>query len=139
MGYFLNGLYITSWSPNYLSDIYYGHCCKPRNHPDGYGSCYTEDVGNSFEREGWTNCSKLGYSITGIYRGSGDKFRCCQMAAGKEITSKISYKDVTNNYYTKLSKISRSIWSAVVNCVVVIVANNHFVNFGTCVICIFWL
>ena len=61
----------------------------------GYGSCYTEDVGKSFEREGWTNCSKLGYYITGVYRGSGnwlkniDKFRCCQMATGNETTSKI--------------------------------------------------
>ena len=36
------------------------------------------------------------------------------MAAGNEITSKIPYNDVTNNYYTKLSKISRGIWSAVV-------------------------
>ena len=96
MGYFLNGLYINSWSPNYLSDIDRGYCCKPSNHPDGYGSCYTEDVGESFER-GSKNCSKLGYYITGVYRGSGnwlkniDKFRCCQMGAGNKITSKISY------------------------------------------------
>ena len=47
--------------------------------------------------KGWTNCSKLGYYITGIYRGSGDwlknidKFRCCNMATGNEITSKILY------------------------------------------------
>ena len=80
-----------------LRNINYGHCCKPSNHPDGYGSCYTEDVGESFEREGWTNCSKLGYYITGIYRGSAnwlkniDKFRCCNMATGNEITSKIFY------------------------------------------------
>ena len=86
MGYFLNGLYISA--PYNLHNIEHGRCCKPRNHPDGYGLCYTEDLGESFEREGWTSCSKLGYYITGVYRGSGnwlkniDKFRCCQMATG---------------------------------------------------------
>ena len=74
-----------------------GHCCKPSNYPDSYGLCYDEDVGESFEREGWTNCSKLGYYITGFYRGYGhwlkniDKFRCCQMAAGNELASEILY------------------------------------------------
>ena len=93
MGYFLNGLNISD--VHYLSNIENSHCCKPSNHPVGYGSCYTEDVGESFERQGWTNCSKLGYYITGVYRGSGnwlkniDKFRCCQMAAGNENTSKM--------------------------------------------------
>ena len=70
--------------PYNLHNIQHGHCCKPRNHPDGYGLCYTEDVGESFEKEGWTNCSKLGYYITGVYRGF-SKFRCCQMAAGNKI------------------------------------------------------
>ena len=93
MGYFLNGLHISA--ANNLHNIEQGRCCKPRNHPDVYGSCYDENVGVSFEREGWTNCSKLGYYITGVYRGSGnwlrniDKFKCCQMAAaGNEIISK---------------------------------------------------
>ena len=101
MGYFLNGLNISD--VDYLSNIESGHCCKPSNHPVGYGSCYTEDVGESFEREGWTNCSKLGYYITGVYRGSGnsfkniDKFRCCQMATGNQITSKILYGILTYN------------------------------------------
>ena len=70
VGYFLNGLYKND--VHYLNNIRWARCCKPRNHPDGYGSCYTEDVGESFEREGWTNCSKLGYYITGVYRGSGN-------------------------------------------------------------------
>ena len=93
MGYFLNGLNISD--VHYLSNIENSHCCKPSNHPVGYGSGYTEDVGESFERQGWTNCSKLGYYITGVYRGSGnwlkniDKFRCCQMAAGNGNTSKM--------------------------------------------------
>ena len=86
-----------------MRNIYYGHCCKPNEYPAGYGSCYTEDVRESFEREGWTNCSKLGYYITGVYRGSGDwlknidKFRCCQMGTGNEITRKI----LSDNYYLK--------------------------------------
>ena len=72
-----------------------------------YGSFYDEDVGKSFEREGWTTCSKHAYYITGVYRGFGDwlknidKFRCCQMTAGNEITSEILYVALTNNYYTK--------------------------------------
>ena len=105
MGYFLNGL--KKYSGYNLHNIKRSRCCKPNNHPDGYGSCYTEDVGESFEREGWTICSKLGYYITGIYRGSGDwlknidKFRCCQMAAGNEITSKILYDALNDNYCLK--------------------------------------
>ena len=101
MGYFLNGLYKND--VHYLNNILWARCCKPKNHPDGYGSCYTEDVGESFEREGWTNCSKLGYYITGVYSGSNnwlkniDKFRCCQMAAGNKITS----KKLCDNYYLK--------------------------------------
>ena len=68
------------------------------NHPDNYGLCYNEDGGASFEGEGWSCCSKYGYYITGVYRGSGnwlkniDKFRCCQIAASKEIVSKLLQK-----------------------------------------------
>ena len=92
-----------------MNHIEKGYCCKPNNHPAGYGLCYNEDVGESFEREGWTNCSKLGYYIAGVYRGSGDwlknidKFRCCQMATGNEITSEILYDVLTNNYSMKSS------------------------------------
>ncbi|CAB4009299.1 Hypothetical predicted protein, partial [Paramuricea clavata] len=87
-GYFLNGLYRTSGHG--LHNIEEGRCCRPSNHPDRYGSCYNEDVAVSFNTEGWSSCSKAGYYITGVYRGSGkdeldniDKFRCCQMAIGK--------------------------------------------------------
>ena len=87
-GYFLNGLYRTSGHK--LHNIEEGRCCRPSNHPDRYGSCYNEDVAVSFNTEGWSSCSKAGYYITGVYRGSGkdeldniDKFRCCQMAIGK--------------------------------------------------------
>ncbi|XP_028410341.1 uncharacterized protein LOC114532951 [Dendronephthya gigantea] len=84
-GYFLNGLYRSAG--NYLHRIEYGHCCKPNNHTDQYGSCYEEDVGTSFDQKGWSNCSQPGHYITGLYRGNGDwlnnidKFRCCQMVA----------------------------------------------------------
>ena len=90
VGYFLNGLYINA--TNKLRKIEEGHCCKPSNHPDSYGSCYDE---KSFEREGWTDCLKFGYYITGVYRGSGnwlpniDKYRCCKMATGKDKIQKI--------------------------------------------------
>ena len=85
IGYFLNGLGRSK--DNFLHNIEYGHCCKPSNHPNKYGSCYDEDVGKSFDQEGWSICSKAGYYyITGLYRGSGnnwlnniDKFRCCEM------------------------------------------------------------
>ena len=102
MGYFLNGLDIAKFHE--FHRIEHGHCCKPSNHPAGYGSCYTEDVGESFEREGWTNCSKIGYYITGIYRGSRyiEKFLCCQMAEGNEIVSKRNhdraFKDILNTF-----------------------------------------
>ena len=93
--YFLNGLEIPEGKN--LHHIEEGHCCKPRSHPDGYGLCY--DEGESFEREGWTNCSKLGYCITGVCRGSGDWLkisRCCQMVGGNEITSEILYDACLN-------------------------------------------
>ncbi|CAB3994031.1 Hypothetical predicted protein [Paramuricea clavata] len=84
-GYFLNGLYRTSGHS--LHYIEKGRCCRPSNHPDRYGSCYNEDIAVSFNTEGWSSCSKAGYYITGVYRGSGedtldniDKFKCCQMA-----------------------------------------------------------
>ena len=62
--------------------IYSGDCCKPSTHPNDYGLCYDKDVG-----KGWTNCSN-GYYITGVHsRGENiNKFRCCQMASGNEIT-----------------------------------------------------
>ena len=85
-GYFLNGLG-RSDAENFLHNLEYGHCCKPNNHPNKFGSCYDEDVGTSFDQEGWSVCSKAGYYyIAGLYRGSGknwlnniDKFRCCEM------------------------------------------------------------
>ncbi|XP_028403163.1 uncharacterized protein LOC114525902 [Dendronephthya gigantea] len=83
-GYFLKGLRRNNDTS--LRAITGAFCCKPENHPDKYGPCYDKDVGSSFDREGWSNCSKAGYYITGLYRGSGqwlndiDKFRCCQNA-----------------------------------------------------------
>ncbi|XP_028403162.1 uncharacterized protein LOC114525901 [Dendronephthya gigantea] len=83
-GYFLNGLKRSN--DTRLHAITGAHCCKPNTHPDKYGFCYDEDVGTSFDQEGWSNCSKAGYYITGLYRGSGkwlnsiDQFRCCQNA-----------------------------------------------------------
>ncbi|XP_028396174.1 uncharacterized protein LOC114520149 [Dendronephthya gigantea] len=84
VGYFLNGLGRSV--AHYLYNIEYGHCCKPNNHPDHYGPCYDEDVGTSFDKKGWSICSKAGFYIVGLYRGSGgnwlnniEKFRCCKM------------------------------------------------------------
>ena len=70
MGQFLSGLYISK--AGNLHNIEHGRCCKPSNHPDRYGLCYDEGVGKLFETKGWTNCLKLGYYITGFYRGDGD-------------------------------------------------------------------
>ncbi|XP_028403349.1 uncharacterized protein LOC114526052 [Dendronephthya gigantea] len=39
VGYFLNGLHREGGKK--LSDINKGYCCKPANHPNKYGSCYT--------------------------------------------------------------------------------------------------
>ncbi|XP_028414918.1 uncharacterized protein LOC114538005 [Dendronephthya gigantea] len=90
VGYFLNGLYRNADGDDVLHELHrieQGYCCKPNNHPNRYGLCYDEDVGTSFNQEGWSNCSKAGYYITGLYRGYGDnwlnnidKFRCCQTA-----------------------------------------------------------
>ena len=89
----LRGIFLVDYTRDYIQArakiciIEGGHCCQSKNHPDRYGLCYDEGV-ELFETEGWTNCSKLGYYITGFYRGSGDwlkninKFRCCQMDAG---------------------------------------------------------
>lgn len=90
-GYFLSGLFRNAG--NQLFDISKGYCCRPKNHPDRYGLCYEEDVGELFNKAGWSGCLRPGHYITGIYRGNGswlnsiDRFNCCQMATGTEHTT----------------------------------------------------
>ncbi|XP_046863442.1 uncharacterized protein LOC124457205 [Xenia sp. Carnegie-2017] len=86
-GYFLNGLYRTKGKR--LHNIEEGKCCKPVNHPDKYGDCYDEDIGEKFNKKGWALCKRAGYYITGLYRGPGDNWlhsidqlKCCKMFGG---------------------------------------------------------
>ena len=64
-------------------------CCKPENHPTEYGDCYDEDIRYTFDKKGWSECSKLGYFVTGLYRDhfnnwlhNLDKLKCCRMSTG---------------------------------------------------------
>ena len=81
-GYFLHGL--ERGSGDMLGDIKYGRCCKPTRHPDAWGQCYTKDIGESFDKEGWGTC-KDDYYIAGLYRGTCNKLfclefmKCCKM------------------------------------------------------------
>ncbi|XP_046839582.1 uncharacterized protein LOC124433827 isoform X2 [Xenia sp. Carnegie-2017] len=94
-GHFLSGLYRSNRST--LSSIDRGRCCRPESHPLRYGLCYDENIAKDFNRKGWSICKRVGYYITGLYRGNGknelnniDKFRCCQMASEKTSNSVIS-------------------------------------------------
>ena len=87
-GYFLNGLYRTNG--NNLHNIEEGWCCKPQGHPEWYDGCYYEDISTRFDQKGWSNCSKLGYYVTGVHRDNYDnwlhnidKLKCCKMWTGK--------------------------------------------------------
>lgn len=90
-GYFLSGLYRNENES--LSDIVCGYCCKPRTHPEKYGSCYA-DVGERFTKAGWLGCTSPGYYITSIHRGNRNNsldnlawVRCCKMATGIDFTN----------------------------------------------------
>jgi len=85
-GFFLHGMYRASYvSKADLTDIEAGKCAKPANHPLRHGDCYDEDISEAFDSAGWASCSKGGYYVAGLYRGSQgrlrdiDRLRCCSM------------------------------------------------------------
>lgn len=84
-GYYLNGLRVSRAIHGYLNDTDEAQCCHPQNHPNSYENCYDKDVSRSFDDEGWSECQKSGYYMTGFYKSSCneinciEKFRCCEM------------------------------------------------------------
>ena len=84
----MNGLRLGKGWPQYLQDIDEAKCCHPESHPDFYEDCYNEDVTLSFENEGWSDCKKDGYYMTGFYKSECneifciERFRCCKMKTG---------------------------------------------------------
>ncbi|KAK6963442.1 Biomphalysin 7 [Biomphalaria glabrata] len=88
VGYFLQGLYRSTWSPykGYLNHLEAARCTKPANHPLDYGSCIDVDTSACMSQKGFCYCPG-GHWLTGIYRADGDdlyflkKIRCCTPAA----------------------------------------------------------
>ncbi|XP_059173042.1 aerolysin-like [Physella acuta] len=82
-GYFLQGLYREDG--NGVSNIEFGKCSKPVDHPLYYGECYELDIKTSFDDLGYTQCND-GYYITGLFKAECDqlncidKLMCCKMA-----------------------------------------------------------
>ena len=87
-GFFLRGLYRSNG--NNVGNIEWGKCCKPSHHPYHWGDCYNEDVSNTFNKAGLSECKRDGYFIAGFQsRASGGRlssiktFKCCRMVDGK--------------------------------------------------------
>nr|XP_058941693.1 adhesion G protein-coupled receptor L3-like [Pocillopora verrucosa] len=85
-GFYMNGIRTGSHLPflSFLNHIDEARCCHPTDHPSSYEDCYDEDVAISFNNEGWSECQKNGYYMSGLYKSNCDelncidKFRCCK-------------------------------------------------------------
>lgn len=84
-GYYMQGMRLGAAPPAYLPDIDEAKCCHPQGHPNSYEHCYDQDVTDSFDDEGWSECQQAGYYMTGFYKSDCndidciEKFRCCKM------------------------------------------------------------
>ena len=122
-GYFLRGINVRDFAgsggadPNYLDDITHGRCCRPKHHPNEYGSCYDEDIWSSFDSAGWASC-KESFFMTGFYKSNCnflycmEELRCCSMTTiqGKHcLTYHVTSCHVTLRYirYTSCHVMSR--------------------------------
>ena len=87
-GFFLRGLY--RGANHNIGNIEWSKCCKPSHHPYEYNGCYNEDVSNTFNKAGLSECKQPGHFIVGFKTMSGDhklsnivQFKCCKMADGR--------------------------------------------------------
>lgn len=92
VGFFLRGL--NRGSGNQVGSIEWGKCCKPSHHPYNWGDCYNEDVSNTFNKAGLSECTREGYFIAGFetWESGGrlssiKKFKCCKMWNGEFLES----------------------------------------------------
>ncbi|XP_068721036.1 fibropellin-3-like isoform X1 [Montipora capricornis] len=82
-GYFIQGFYRNSG--DWVHHIEEAKCCKPRNYPSRYETCYHENIVASFDNIGLSGCKRYGYYLAGIYRGGCDflgcieYLKCCKM------------------------------------------------------------
>ncbi|KAL9960098.1 hypothetical protein ACROYT_G033504 [Oculina patagonica] len=84
-GFFLRGLW--RGDSNSIGSVDWGICCKPSHHPYLWKDCYDEDVSNTFNKAGVSECKREGnYFITGFHTVSSGgklssirKFKCCKM------------------------------------------------------------
>ncbi|KAJ7370005.1 hypothetical protein OS493_034737 [Desmophyllum pertusum] len=63
-GFFLRGLW--RGDSNNVGSIEWGKCCKPSHHPYNWGGCYDEDVSNTFNKAGLSECKEAGHFIAGF-------------------------------------------------------------------------
>ena len=67
-----------------LAHIVEAKCCSPQTYFGKWGSCYDEDVTDTFHEVGWSTC-KPGFYIVGLYKSACnelrclERFRCCDM------------------------------------------------------------
>lgn len=94
-GFFLRGLY--RGANHNIGNIEWSKCCKPSHHPYEYNGCYNEDVSNTFNKAGLSECKQPGHFIVGFRTTSGDhklsnivQFKCCKMADGRFFSLSVS-------------------------------------------------
>ena len=83
-GFYLRGLYRGDSSN--VGSIDWGICCKSSHHPYRWRDCYDEDVSNTFNKAGLSECKEEGSFIAGFHTqsfggklSSIKKFKCCKL------------------------------------------------------------
>lgn len=89
-GFYLRGL--ARGDSSSVGSIDWGICCKSSHHRYRWRDCYDEDVSNTFNKAGLSECSEEGSFITGFHKqtsggqlSSIKKFKCCKMEKGEFI------------------------------------------------------
>lgn len=87
-GFYLRGL--ARGDSSSVGSIDWGICCKSSHHRYRWRDCYDEDVSNTFNKAGLSECRKEGSFITGFHKqtsggqlSSIKKFNCCKMEKGE--------------------------------------------------------
>ena len=87
-GFYLSGL--ARGDSSSVGSIDWGICCKSSHHPYRWRDCYDEDVSNTFNKAGLSECREEGTFITGFHKqasggqlSSIKKFKCCKMEKGE--------------------------------------------------------
>lgn len=87
-GFYLRGL--ARGDSSNVGSVDWGICCKSSHHPYRWRDCYDEDVSNTFNKAGLSECKEEGSFIAGFHTQSSGgklssikKFKCCKMEEGE--------------------------------------------------------